>query len=273
MAHSIFVMDWIVMADAGGQVPPLGSFGHAAKALRNLILSAWEGPVPEMISGHAPDGSPSRAPHLAVVPLAYVARAHADGRLMGLAVVLPRRSAAKQGAASRATVREHLDGLLARSLAAPMTLTLGDLGAWCIESRKPPYGFALDPTRYAGPARIWATVTPIVLDRFPKARLSAKAIVADASRRIGLPRPRDVRLSRVSEVSGAPPSRAENTSRGTYGWPLPPRRDASRPPMEARLITHAVIEYPEPVCGPVLLGAARFVGLGQCLPMDPLPGR
>jgi CRISPR-associated protein Csb2 len=269
LAHSIFGNDWIVMADAGGQVPPLTSFAHAAKAMRNLILSAWEGPIPEMVSGHAPDGSPSRVPHLAIVPLAQVGTDQADGRLMGLAIVLPHRAAAPLGAALRGAVRECLDRLQARSLPMPMTLTLGDLGAWCIEIRRPPHGLVHNPARYAGPSRLWATITPIVLDRFPKARLPAEAIVADASRRIGLPRPFNVRLSRMSQTRGVPASRASNSFQDARAWSLPTRRDASPRPIEAHLITHAIIEYREPVCGPVLLGAGRFVGLGLCQPIDP----
>ena len=260
--RSVFGMDWIVMGDAGGQVPPLTAFAHVAKAVRDFILSSWEGPIPEIVSGHAPDGSPSRAPHLTVVPLAQVGAAHADGRLMGLAVLLPRRAGEGKKAAFRDDVRRRLACFLASD--APMTLTLAALGAWCIEHRQAPFGLVRDPARYAGPARLWATVTPIVLDRYPKAKLSAEAIVADASRRIGLPRPRHVGLSRLSPIPGVPPSRAVGEARA---WTLPLRRDNSRHPVERRLSTHAVIEYADPVCGPVLLGSARFVGLGLCLPI------
>lgn len=38
--------------------------------------------LPEEISGHKADKSPSERPHLAILPLAYVGSEHADGRLM-----------------------------------------------------------------------------------------------------------------------------------------------------------------------------------------------
>ena len=35
-----------------------------------------------------------------------------------------------------------------------------------------------------------------------------------------------------------------------------------------RSLVHAVVRFPQPVRGPVVLGAGRFVGLGLCLPLD-----
>jgi CRISPR-associated protein Csb2 len=256
------------MGDAGGQAPPLTSFAHVAKAVRDFILSAWEGPIPEMVSGHAPDGSPSRAPHLAIVPLADVGAAHSDGRLMGFSLALPRQAGGMAEKQAGHAVRARLDCLAVGVSGQPLMLTSGSLGVWCVERKGPPYGFACDPSRYAGPARTWATVTPIMLDRFPKAKLSAEAIVADASRRIGLPRPCRVRLSVSAQLAGVPPSDRLGERRAGVGWLLPQRRDNSRHPLEGRLSTHAIIEYREPISGPVILGAARFLGLGLCLPVD-----
>jgi CRISPR-associated protein Csb2 len=38
--------------------------------------------------------------------------------------------------------------------------------------------------------------------------------------------------------------------------------------LAGRQLTHAVIQFAEPVEGPVLLGAGRFLGLGLCRPLD-----
>jgi CRISPR-associated protein Csb2 len=38
--------------------------------------------------------------------------------------------------------------------------------------------------------------------------------------------------------------------------------------LASRALTHAVIRFSEPVAGPVILGAGRFVGLGLCRPLD-----
>lgn len=35
-----------------------------------------------------------------------------------------------------------------------------------------------------------------------------------------------------------------------------------------RFLTHAVIRFSQPVEGPVILGAGRFVGLGLCRPIQ-----
>jgi CRISPR-associated protein Csb2 len=37
--------------------------------------------------------------------------------------------------------------------------------------------------------------------------------------------------------------------------------------LASRFLTHAVIRFSEPVEGPVILGAGRFVGLGLCRPI------
>lgn len=186
---------------------------------------------------------------------------------MGLAVVLPRRARGAAEENGKDAVRAQLDCLVAGGSEQPLVLTLGSLGVWRVERRGFPYGFACDPARYAGPAQTWATVTPIVLDRYPKANLSAEAIVADASRRIGLPRPRRVQLSMSAQMAGVPASGTPGGRQVEVGWLLPPRRDNSRHPFEGRLRTHAVVEYQEPICGPVILGAARFLGLGLCVPI------
>jgi CRISPR-associated protein Csb2 len=44
-------------------------------------------------------------------------------------------------------------------------------------------------------------------------------------------------------------------------WRLPPS-------LATRQLTHAVIRFAEPIDGPVILGAGRFVGLGLCRPID-----
>jgi len=265
--RSVFDSDWIVMADAGGDAPPLTACALVARAVRDLLMGSWDGPVPEVVSGHAADGSPSRLPHAAVLPLAFVAAPGADGRLLGLALALPMEVAG--GEPARRALAARAAAILTPAGGAPLALTLGRRGVWRVERRLPPFGFSLDPARYQGPARTWASITPVVLDHFPKGELSPQAVVAAASANIGLPRPRkgDIALSRLSSVAGAPAAWADAGPWGTGGWTLPARRDGSRHPLEGRLATHAVIEYPEAVLGPVVLGAGRFLGLGLCMPL------
>ena len=37
--------------------------------------------------------------------------------------------------------------------------------------------------------------------------------------------------------------------------------------LDGRFLTHAIIRFSQPVEGPVILGAGRFVGLGLCRPI------
>ena len=70
----------------------LESCGIVAEAIR-LELVRRCGPnvqdAPEWLSGHAPDGSPSKQPRPAYLPLGFVGHEHADGHLLGVAIAVP----------------------------------------------------------------------------------------------------------------------------------------------------------------------------------------
>ena len=116
------------------------------------------------------------------------------------------------------------------------------------------------------PAQIFATVTPIALDRHLKqkgeARLEEVATqIARCCRNIGLPEPDAVGPDKHSAIEGAPSAYPSGKSPAWTNWRLPRS-------LASRQITHAVIRFAEPVEGPVILGAGRFVGLGLCRPLD-----
>ena len=90
MRHSLFDPCIIVLGIKGRQVS-LPSTLELTAALRGLLMSACpEQPPPEWFSGHRPHGTATSVPHLALIPLPFVGSQHADGRIMGLALVLPR---------------------------------------------------------------------------------------------------------------------------------------------------------------------------------------
>jgi CRISPR-associated protein Csb2 len=122
------------------------------------------------------------------------------------------------------------------------------------------------------PARRFVTATPIALDRHPgnlrsnvertahKAAVEAESSIADTCERIGLPRPVNVSISLAPLLPGA------QHVRQFAPWPPQPGR-------ARRARVHAEIEFSEKVCGPVLIGAGRYFGLGLCLPIaDPNAG-
>ena len=201
--------------------------------------------APEVISGHGPAGQPSTKPHLAYVPLPDVGHEHADGHLLGVAVLVPSRLDDSETRKCIAAIAAAMNG----------SLVMGRIGAWTVESEPPnePSRKALDPLSWTRASRRWATVTPIVLDQFPKAEGDAEAVIALACERLGLPRPRDVLAMPVSPVLGVPAARE---------FPAEPPREGK----PKRWHTHAVISFDEEVAGPVVVGAGRYQGYGFCRP-------
>ncbi len=221
---------------------------------REAILSHCNGEsetVRSLLSGHDDDGAPLKDPHLAFVPLPFIGHEHADGHLLGMGLVLP-------GGIDRDTRRDAL-----RVIGQVRRLKLGRLGVWKVlpvtESR-PPWNLRPEAwTTHPEGATQWATVTPVALDRHPKAKdrgtyqKELAAMIADGCERIGLPRPREVIVTPVSAHLGTPPAHA---------FPKLQRKDGSE-----RRHTHAILVFDEPVCGPVLIGAGRFRGYGVCRPL------
>src|SRR5206468_12235118 len=94
---------------AGG-MPDLRACAAVAKTIRDTLLSGYQriglgNEIPEVISGHAPDASPSSSPHVAIVPLAFAGFAYADGHVMGFALVPPRDSSILEDEAFRKALR------------------------------------------------------------------------------------------------------------------------------------------------------------------------
>jgi CRISPR-associated protein Csb2 len=124
----------------------------------------------------------------------------------------------------------------------------------------------LNATRWCRASRRFTTATPIALDRHPgnlrsndertahKAAAEAASSIEDACERIGLPRPSYVFISLAPLLPGA------QHVRQFAPWPPQPGR-------ARRARVHAEIVFLEAVCGPVLIGAGRYFGLGLCLPV------
>ena len=77
---------------------------------------------------------------------------------------------------------------------------------------------------------------------------------------IGLPKPEMVVPDKHSAIEGSAPAWPSAKSPTWMQWRLPAA-------LSSRQLTHAVIRFTEPVQGPVLLCAGRFVGLGLCRPL------
>ena len=91
--RTVFEDEWLVfelVRPAPRLGVPIQRATDIAHALRGAVLRYASDPPPEALSGHSPDGSPSERPHLAYLPLPHVGSRHADGRVLGIALVLPR---------------------------------------------------------------------------------------------------------------------------------------------------------------------------------------
>ncbi len=255
-AHSVFDPCIAVLGIEGRRVS-LPATLKVTAALRGLLMCECPlQPPPEWFSGHCSDGRPTVAPHLALAPLPFVGSSHADGRIMGLALILPRGLDAREAGRGLDSVLHDPDTGLPRE----HRLFGGRWFEFTAEldiRERPPAN--LDPRTWTAPSRIWASVTPVVLnrhfdgkDRWERAAESVK----DACEHVGLPRPGQVRLHPVSLVEGVPHARE---------FPrLARKRDNGR-----QSHAHAAIVFDEPVAGPVLVGAGRFRGYGLCRPMGP----
>ncbi len=89
-ANSVFSTDWVLFERVGGSRPVASRTSDVACALRAALIEVHGNQdLPATLSGHTESG-PTEQPHVAFVPLPFVGNEHADGALMGCALVLPR---------------------------------------------------------------------------------------------------------------------------------------------------------------------------------------
>ncbi len=261
----VFSRRWIVFVlDSDATPVSIRASLPLARALRAAFIEHARDDAPELLSGRGPrsdgdPGKPSCRPHAAIVPLPFVGHRYADSLVRGVAVVLPVEVAAEERhALLRAIARwEQESDCEVRLGSRRIQLARGDgldmLGTlrpqtWCLQSTE------------------WATVTPLALDRFPgdlrardpqrqsAADGAARATIARACEHIGLPAPAEVLVRPDAAVSAVPPVRAFPVFQTPNGGPR-------------RALVHAHLRFAEPIVGPLLLGAGRYVGQGLCLPL------
>lgn len=259
-----FSEEWIVYERCGGARIRSSRGPDLARALRRAVIemNGANGSLPDSLSGHGIAG-PSQIPHIAFISLPNVGHAHADGAVIGCAIVLP--------VSFSVADRRELMQLLAtweRDRSTDGVVELGGQGLPSVRLQRVnlPEAKSLQTRRWCRPSRRFVTATPIALDRHPgnlrsnqqrtahKAAVEAQGSIADSCERIGLPRPIEVEISATPFIKGVQPVRDFRP------WPNIPGR-------QPRVRVHARLEFPQEVRGPVLLGAGRYYGLGLCLPV------
>lgn len=274
-ARSVFGGDLIVLVRTDGPRLPPTSVAGLSRQVRRVLMSFSDEPIHETLSGHREDGTATESPHLAIVPLPVVTGPHADGAVIGIALVLPRNldERARTAVMRALALFERSHRTTDADDTPELPIHLGQAGTlvlrrdvWGEENRT-----TLRAKTWVGPSRHWASATPLALDRNPgdlhdldleRRRIAfdeATAGVIQAVQRIGLPAPIEVDVLRSCVLPG--------TVKPLH-YPRFPI-DRKRP---QRVLVHARLVFEEPVVGPVLLGAGRYQGLGLFLPVDP-PGR
>lgn len=259
-----FNPDFIVLSKFDGRTLGLESTLQLTQAMRDALLRYCPKPQPEWLTGHAPDGSPSKHPHVAIFPLAYVGGPHADGHVMGLGIAVP-----KELYGETHTAEDAIRRCMGPVFYPPLTKSgrklrlwrdtktdVGKAWEWHLEREvreDPP--LSLKPTTWVGPAKRWASVTPVVLHHYPK-----KNDVDDIERilRAGfksalLPDPESIEITPASPHVGAGSIRD-----------LPPFSEGEG---LTRFCTHVVASFSHPVTGPMLVGRGRYRGYGLFRPL------
>jgi len=248
--------------EASDAVPRASVAFTLARATRAALLATYG-------AAGGPDEAPEvlfargATPHVALVPLHWVepensaTARYADGRTLGLAVVLPHRERRPDYASQRRAVEDGLRRLVLDD--PPRPVRVPGVGAVILRPlpATPRIRETLRAQRYTTAARRWASVTPVVHSRY-QARRGERGLleqVAADCADVGLPVPETVEVLRRSRFRGAP---------AFINAKQAPRSDKA---LLAGPHSHLELTFEQPVEGPVLLGRARHFGLGLCLPL------
>ena len=203
------------LVDADGETftYPQSQMSDIAAMMRHAMITATRGRVDaEYVSGHT-------KVHPFYIPIPSMGHKHVDGNIRRVVVAEP---------ITAAVLQNHLVAITSLSLVTPA----GQLV--CRAMRRTVNDGVLD--HYLQPARVFHTVTPMVLDR------------NGGEIRIGK------RISALFQKAGYPaPTRVSfNHARWTGKLPLG----------SVRSIVHAEVEFPVPVSGVVVAGLGAGYGIG-----------
>lgn len=229
-----------------------------ARAVRVALLGAYGEPgsadeAPPILTGRGSE------PHCAIVSLPFVWGEHADGAILGVAIVLPHGRRVPDLASQRVRVETGLRRLLDEGRFAQIP---GAGRVWLHEpdplaARRVTLRFP----RYVRASRSWVSVTPVVHSRWRKGGDAGllRQLEADCAH-VALPAPSGVALLRG-------PGRRGGAFRLHAGASMP---DGWRASLTGQT-GHLHLTFAEPVRGPILLGRARHFGGGLFVPAPDEP--
>lgn len=288
--NTYFERELIILAKYDGPMLSVERTLNLTQALRKAALSSSGGSqVPAWLSGHDPDQSPTSEPHAAFLALPFAGHEHADGHLMGLAIAVPRGVAAEDRGrwlGPLLVVQETGD-------AAIVKLWGRGLAEWTLQLEdRPSPPLMLQNRTWTESSTTWASVTPVVLDRFPKSARSGnraawhrevQEIIANSCLRAGLLEPVQIDVDSTCWHTGIPRAwtkrRRSRNAAEEGGQAMSELGDGfpsleAKPSRPAKPQVHVWLRFDRPVEGPVILGAGRFLGYGLCKPLSkPAPQR
>lgn len=266
----VFAADWLVLEHAGGELPDIRAAAPVAKALRATVMSGYRRAglghaIPAVVSGHSPDGRPTGEPHLSIVPLGFVSTLYAGRAACGFALIPPMGSGLfidadfRNAICAVSSVDEVTGRRALRVHGSGINLTLTFSSG--MERR------SLDSAPYLRQARVWASCTPIILDRHVKTasnqarQREISSLIRRACINAGLPEPIAISAGKHSAIEGAPVAYSSAGEPRWTRWRVPES-------LASRQLIHAIFQFGDALRGPVILGAGRFVGLGLCCGID-----
>jgi CRISPR-associated protein Csb2 len=199
--------------------------------LRAAVLARAGDDAPAALHGHAPGRE-----HAAYLTLTDVGHREARGLVHGVAVALPSDLDAEERKAC-AQAFLAVDPLVLPGGRRPLRLSDDISPLW-----------VLSPERWIGPSAHWSTVTPVILDRFPRRGRTTRDELLATLDNAGLPEPEEL------ELLAGPPSAGAPRAGGLRGTVPPGQR------------VHVRLRFASSVRGPVLAGRGRFRGIGVFVP-------
>lgn len=205
----------------------------ACSALRAAVLSVMGDDCPAQINGHEAGGAPLSTPHVAWLPLVDVNHRHASGQIVGFGVAVP-------------------EGVPVPLMPPSMSLAGRTWRLAGVDQTHRPL-VALTDGRWTCPSRAWASVTPMALPW--SGGVGRPSAVAQAVRRAvqvaGFPEPELVSAQQEPLMPGVEAARRYVNARGPQRHPT----------------CHVLVQFSEPVAGPMALGPWRHLGLGMMMPV------
>jgi len=265
--------EWLILEDIDGNMPDIRTAALVSRLLRRTFMAGYRrtglvNSIPETVSGHAPDGSPTKNPHLSIVPMAFVGSTYANGRVFGFALIPPRGKSLLEidGFLSAyeavAPYNAHEQRRILTVQGAPLHQPLRFAS---VAPRDGTMKRSLHAEPYLVASNLWASTTPVVLDRHLKGNSDTEVhkliIRACENAELPLPDPERIQVGKHSAIQGAPPARPSTGQPSWMRWKLPKS-------LESRQLVHVIIDFEQSVSGPVILGAGRFMGLGLCRGMN-----